>query len=119
MKSFYLVAVFFLMSLNIFSQATYYPLVNGSGEGESTITDFNYSHHTNYMMRIINLTVKWKLFTLFGEPVVDGVFKWKAASDTPNDYLDYRDYVLLECYSEKNFLNGARIIYLKLNPKLE
>lgn len=37
-----------------------------------------------------------------GEPVVNGAFKWTAGADTPVDYLDYRDYVLLECTPKKS-----------------
>lgn len=97
----------------MYSQANYYPLVKTSGAGETTLNNFDYSHHSNYTMRIVRLTAKWKLTTLFGEPVIDGIFKWVAASNTPANYLDYRDCILLECSPVKS---TGYSVYIKLTP---
>jgi len=116
MKNHSLIVVFLFLSYSVYSQATYYPLVNPSGSGEITYaptSGFNYSHHTNYTMRIIRLTAKWQLRILCGEPIIDGVFKWEAASETPVDYLDYRDCVLLECTPQKSV---GYSVYIKLSP---
>ncbi len=91
-------------------------LVLASGEGETKyapINGFEYSHHTNYSMQLKSITVKWDLRLLLGEPVVNGVFKWTAGKDTPVDYLDYRDYVLLECVPKKS---AGYLVYIKIAP---
>jgi uncharacterized protein (TIGR02145 family) len=113
MKRIYLSIILICIALSTYSQATYYPLVKTSGAGETSISNFNYSHHTNYTMRITKLTAKWKLTTLFGEPVIDGIFKWVAGSNTPANYLDYRDCILLECSPVKS---TGYSVYIKLTP---
>jgi len=65
------------------------------------------------MMNIRSITVKWNLSLLFGEPVVDGVFKWEAGKNTPADYLDYRDCVLLECTPVKS---AGYLVYIRITP---
>lgn len=65
--------------------------------GEITISPNHFYHGSHNYGEIRNLTIKWNFRTLFGEPVIDGVFKWEAGSNTPIDFLDYRDYVLLKC----------------------
>ncbi|MFZ4455417.1 MAG: fibrobacter succinogenes major paralogous domain-containing protein [Bacteroidales bacterium] len=113
MKSIYISIILVIFTLNAYSQTTYYPLVKGAGSGETSENNTTYSHHSNYTMRILNLTVKWDLSILFGEPVVNGVFKWRAASETPEDYLDSRDCILLECLPEKT---TGYYVYIKLSP---
>ena len=113
MKHIYLSIIFIFLTLSMYSQVIDYPLVKTSGTGETTINNFDYSHHSNYTRRIVKLTAKWKLTTLFGEPVIDGIFKWVAASNTPANYLDYRDCILLECSPVKSI---GYSVYIKLSP---
>ncbi len=89
-------------------------LQNGSGETTyAPVKGIDYSHHTNYMMTLQSLSVKWELRLLLGEPVVNGVFKWTAGKGMPADYLDYRDYVLLECMPKKSV--GYQV-YIPITP---
>lgn len=90
--------------------------VLSSGSGETTyspVNGFDYSHHSNYTMHFQSITVKWDLRLLMGEPVVNGVFNWVAGEGTPVDYLDYRDYILLECTPKKS---AGYLVYIKIMP---
>lgn len=104
------------LSLPALSQHSQPVLVQTSGSGTTIYAPangFDYTHHTNYTMQIRSLTAKWNLRTLMGEPVVDGVFKWEAGKGTPIDYLDYRDFVLLECSPKKS---TGYLVYIALMP---
>ncbi len=116
MKRILLILIFWVSVPQVFSQTNASKLVMLSGSGETTYAPsggFSYSHHTNYSMNIRSITVKWDLRLLLGEPVVDGVFQWTAGDNTPVDYLDYRDCVLLECSPQKSF---GYLVYIKIAP---
>ncbi len=105
-----------LLFIGAIAQTSEPVFVPASGAGETTYAPtngFDYSHHTNYSMQLKSITVKWDLRLLLGEPVVDGVFKWTAGKNTPADYLDYRDYVLLECVPKKS---AGYLVYIKIAP---
>jgi len=108
--------VAWILFIGAIAQTSAPTLVLLSGSGETTyspVNGFDYSHHTNYSMQLKSITVKWNLSLLMGEPVVNGVFKWTAGSGTPVDYLDYRDYVLLECTPKKS---TGYLVYIKITP---
>ncbi|HQJ90786.1 MAG TPA: hypothetical protein PLB70_09225, partial [Paludibacteraceae bacterium] len=116
MKHILIIITACFLFLDSFAQTSDPIFVLMSGSGETTYSPangFDYSHHTNYTMNIKSITVKWELNLLMGEPVVNGVFKWSAGKDTPKDYLDYRDYVLLECSPKKG---TGYLVYIKINP---
>lgn len=67
---------------------------------------------------VSNLTVKFSLRTLFGEPVVDGVFKWEADGRNNNkfDYkngLDYNDCLFLGFYFGGY---GKNQLFVRIDP---
>jgi len=86
--------------------------------GELTVYPNHFYHSPQNYGEIKNLTVKWSFRTLFGEPVIDGVFKWEAGSNTPVDFLDYRDYVLLKCAPIKMSVANGHILsfYIAITP---
>jgi hypothetical protein len=105
-----------LWFVQTYSQTSPSNLVELSGSGVTTYAPaggFDYTHHSNYTMHLKSITVKWDLRLLMGEPVVDGVFKWTAGEGTPADYLDYKDYVLLECSPRKS---KGYLVYIKISP---
>jgi uncharacterized protein (TIGR02145 family) len=129
MKKLLLTAVAILCSLSAFSQ---FAVVNREGdyivkncEGGGVFktgpiyyshTSGNYNESGNYgYKRIESLTVKWSFRTLFGEPVIDGVFSWEAGPDTPADFLDYRDYLVLSVFYRPLRQYGD-IICIKIDP---
>lgn len=108
MKKIILLAAICIITVKVFSQ----------GSGEITVYPNHFYHgHQNYG-EIKNLTIKWNFRTLFGEPVIDGVFKWEAGSNTPSDFLDYRDYVLLKCAPVKMSVANGHILsfYIAVTP---
>lgn len=116
MKRILTFCVFLILIEKAFPQISepVFVLLSGSGETiYSPANGFDYSHHTNYSMHLKSITAKWDLRLLMGEPVINGVFKWTAGEGTPADYLDYRDYVLLECTPAKS---TGYLVYIKITP---
>lgn len=108
MKHIILLITLFIFSLSAYSQKS----------GEKNIGNKLYSHSPNKHGEIKNLTVKWEFRSLLGEPVLNGSFKWEAGNKTPNDFLDYRDAIVLHLeveFQRKIHYNG-RYLYIKLSP---
>jgi hypothetical protein len=119
MKKIIFLIVTSFLTINVFSQ----------GSGELTVypakNKIHHYHSPNNSGVIEKLTVKWNFFTLFGEPVIDGIFKWEAGyneytgGNTPANFLDYKDYVLLECEplnQRINTLSILNIFYIAISP---
>ena len=115
-KLFFVLPILIFSFLSTFSQHSTPILVKGEAQGTSVHFPkggFQYSHFSNSAVTIKKISAKWRLSTLFGQPVVDGVFSWNAGLDTPDDYLDWRDYVLLECSPVKS---TGYLVYIPLMP---
>ncbi len=119
MRCLKLLFVFLILLLSVtssFSQHSIPVLVKGDGNGVSVHSPdggFQYSHFKNSSVTIRKITARWKLSTLYGQPVVDGVFSWEAGRGTPDDYLDWRDYILLECTPVKSV---GYLVYIPVMP---
>jgi hypothetical protein len=86
-------------------------MVSAQLNGEFTKGRFFYGE--NYKQKTIeSLTVKWSFSTLYGEPVLNGSFKWEAGYDTPSDFLKYNDVIILELDNTY----GRNCKCIKLNP---
>ncbi|ADQ79832.1 hypothetical protein Palpr_1691 [Paludibacter propionicigenes WB4] len=108
MKKIILFAAICIITVNVFSQ----------GSGEITVYPNHFYHSPHNYGEIKSLTIKWNFRTLFGEPVIDGVFKWETGNNTPANFMDYRDYVLLKCAPIKmNTANGHILnFYIAISP---
>jgi len=86
--------------------------------GEKNIGNKLYSHSQNKFGEIRELTVKWDFRTLLGEPVLNGSYKWVAGNNTPDDFLDYRDAIVLDLDIEfqRQIHFSGRYLYIKLAP---
>lgn len=118
MKRIFIICVTCLIWSGIVAQTAEPVFVQNAGSGEFTyapVEGFEYSHHTNNAYTLKSLTVQWELSLLMGEPVVNGVYKWVAGPETPTDYLDDRDYILLECTPK---VATDYPVYIKINPSV-
>ncbi|WP_320053826.1 PDZ domain-containing protein [uncultured Acetobacteroides sp.] len=72
-------------------------LLFAQGEGEMTVSSLNHCHSPNSCASVQSLTAKWNLTTMMGELLVRVSFKWTAGGDTPANFFDGRDFIVLRC----------------------
>lgn len=104
-----LLGVIFLIfcSSNVYSQ--------GTGTLSKGMNPSKFFNH--YGCKVGSITVKWKIRSLMGEPVIGGSYKWEAykqgvrRNNIDRDCLSYKDFIVLEVKGN----NGGRA-YLTLDP---
>lgn len=76
------------------------------GEGEMTVAGLRHCHSPNSCASIQSLTAKWNLTTMMGELLVRVSFKWTAGGDTPANFFDSRDFIVLRCVAS----GGSQVV---------
>lgn len=70
------------------------------GEGEMTVSGLRHCHSPNNCASIQSLTANWRITSLMGEPLVRISFKWTAGANTPANFFDSRDFIVLRCVAK-------------------
>ena len=70
------------------------------GEGEMTVSGLRHCHSPNSCASIQSLTANWRITSLMGEPLVRVSFKWTAGANTPANFFDSRDFIVLRCVAK-------------------
>ena len=93
-----------LIKLSIIISFLFFQASFAQGSGQLTKHNVNYRGNT-----VSQVTAKWYISSLMGEPVVNGTFKWNAN----RDYFDYNTFIILKAQS--NTSRGS-YAWIKISP---